>query len=200
MTIIFPTLSRSAPRDIPWSLDSNTQAFVSPFTADEQTVELPGARWKVTLAYDNLSENDAALLQAFLLRMRGKAGRVALHNPARAVPRGIATGVPLVKGGGQFGTQLITDGWTASKTGIMKAGDFFGVNGELKMIVEDADSDASGNATLLFEPPLRSIPADNAVITTVKPTAIFRRVDDSAQWTTAPGRYTSFSMSFVEVP
>ena len=196
--IPFPTLSRQSPAELQWTLISNTQGFSSPLTASEQTTELPGARWQAVFTMKPLLDSDNAALQAFLVRLRGKAGRVLLYNFARPTPRGIATGTPLVKGGGQFGTQLLTDGWTASKSGILKSGDFIGVNGELKMVVADADSDASGNATLQIEPPLRNVPADNAVITISKPTATFKFESDNAQWSTTPPFVTTFSLTFVE--
>lgn len=42
-TLTFPTLSRQAPPQVPWSLVSNTQVFQSPLSAAVQTVEMPAA-------------------------------------------------------------------------------------------------------------------------------------------------------------
>lgn len=76
-------------------------------------------------------------------------------------------GTPLTNGAGQTGASLITDGWTASVTGLLKAGDIFtlagiySVNpqsrqstGELQQFVVTADvnSDGSGNATIPISP------------------------------------------------
>lgn len=196
--IPFPVLTRSAPRDLNFSLISNTTAFRSPLTKSLQTLELPGAAWQASFSFNNLGEADAAQLQAFLMRMRGSAGRVQLYNWARPRPRGIATGTPLVRGSGQTGAALITDGWTPSTTDILKVGDFIGINGELKMVVADANSDAGGVATLSIEPPLRSSPFDNAAIVTNKPTATFQRDDDAASWSTAPALISSFALQLIE--
>lgn len=187
-TYAFPTLTRRAPLQMEWTLQANTQAFTSPLSRAVQTYELPGARWRVSLPYYNLRDPDAALLQAFLVSLRGRANRFTVHNMARPRPRGLATGAPLVNGAGQGGTTLATDGWTPSITGILKAGDFFGVNGELKMAVADASSNSLGQATFTFEPPLRASPADNAPLSTTKPTATFMLDEDASSWTThAPG-------------
>lgn len=112
---------------------------------------------------------------------------------------GVNTGTPLVNGASQNVTyassrttwtqSLITDGWTASQTGILKAGDVFtiaGVNavnrksrvstGQLQQFVvtADANSDGSGNATFTISPPIitsgaqqtvDAAPANNAAIT-----------------------------------
>lgn len=86
---------------------------------------------------------------------------------------------------------LITDGWSNSVTGLLKAGDVFTianvfmVNPKTKaktnvlqqfVVTADADSDGSGNATLTISPPIISsgqhqtvdvAPADNAVLSVV---------------------------------
>ncbi|MGR3525069.1 MAG: P22 phage major capsid protein family protein [Paracoccaceae bacterium] len=100
---------------------------------------------------------------------------------------GVATGTPLVNGAGQnvtyeaangvnWSQSLITDGWTASTTGILKAGDVFtiagvfavnpvpgeGTTGKQVMpylqqftVLADANSDATtGPATLTISPPM----------------------------------------------
>lgn len=112
---------------------------------------------------------------------------------------GVNTGTPLVKGASQTSAyadvkttmtqSLITDGWTASQTGILKAGDVFtiadvyAVNPVTKatlpflrqfVVTADADSDGSTNATFTIYPAIitsgafkncSAAPADNAAIT-----------------------------------
>jgi len=112
---------------------------------------------------------------------------------------GVATGTPLVKGASQVSTYasvkdtntqtLATDGWTASQTGILKAGDIFTIAGVYAVnpvtkatlpflrqfvVTADADSDGSTNATFTISPAIitsgafqncSAAPADNAAIT-----------------------------------
>lgn len=115
---------------------------------------------------------------------------------------GVATGTPAVNGGSQNTTyaltkdtntqSLITDGWTNSITGIVKAGDVFTIANVyavnpvtkatlpfLKQFVVTADANsgaATGPATLTISPPIitsgafqtvNSAPADNALLTVV---------------------------------
>ncbi|MBU0752361.1 MAG: hypothetical protein KJ787_13895 [Gammaproteobacteria bacterium] len=194
--IAWPTLTRSAPRECEWRLKSNTVAFQSPLSGATQTVEFPGARWEVSFAMENLLEADTALLRAFMARLRGRAGRFTLHNFARPTPRGTISGTPLVKGAGQSGTTLLIDGCTVGTT--LLAGDFIGVNGELKMVVADATADGSGEMTLTLEPPLRASPADNATITTNQPTATFMLSEDAFAVLTRPGLVSTVAVSAVE--
>lgn len=112
---------------------------------------------------------------------------------------GALGGTPLVNGASQnvtwatskdgYTQSLITDGWSNSVTGVVKAGDVFTIanvysvnpktrqsTGRLQTftITADANSDGSGNATLTVSPPIitsgayqtvDSAPADDAVIT-----------------------------------
>ncbi len=180
--------SSISPARTEWRLIHNTRAHRSPYTGDVQTDEKPGARWHVAITLPIMQEDDARLLIAFLDRQRGMANRFTLHDQALPTPRGVATGTPLVKGASQTGARLNTDGWTISQTGILKVGDMFGVNGELKRVVVDADSDVNGEATLTFEAVLRASPVDNAVITTASPTVRLMLADDAqAKLLASPG-------------
>lgn len=195
-TLSWPTLTRTAPRVLDFSLVPNTQSFSSPLSGAVQTIEMPGARWKVSFMLENLAEADSALLQAFLVKLRGRAGRFYLHNFARSEPRGTQRGTPLVKGASQTGTTLAIDGCTVGAT--LLAGDFFAVNGELKMVVANSTADGAGEMTLTFEPPLRSSPADNAAITLVQPTATFMLASDELKWNTQPGKFSTFAVDAIE--
>jgi hypothetical protein len=176
-TLSFPTLSKQ-PSGFMIQLKANTMAFESPLNGSVQTVDLPGARWICEVRYDNLIKADRLILQAFLAQLRGRAGRAYLWDMSHPIPQGPATGSPLVNGSSQTGTTLITDGWTSGITGILKPGDLFGCNGQVHRIVSTITSDGSGNATLTFEPPMRSAPADNEVITVTEPKFTAMLMDD----------------------
>lgn len=99
-------------------------------------------------------------------------------------------GAPLVNGASQTGSSLVTDGWTNSITGILKAGDIFTIagvfsvnpitkqsTGRLQQFVVTADANSgatTGPATLSISPSIvtsgttqtvSASPADNAAIT-----------------------------------
>jgi hypothetical protein len=195
-TYAFPTLLRAAPSSFTWGLQSNTQTFSSPLDGSMYTIEYPGARWAFTMQFPALEVADATLLEAFLIKLRGQANRFTMHNWARPTPRGTAGGSPAVNGGSQTGSSLVTKTWTAGAT--MKAGDYFGVNGELKMCIADSTANGSGAMTLLFEPPLRSSPSDSAAITVTRPTATFIMTEPRTNWEPAIGGFTSFSLQGME--
>ena len=67
------------------------------------------------------------------------------------------------------------------------------------MIVVDALSDISGNATLQFEPALRLLPADNAPLIVSNPQCVMRLVDDDqAAWHVDESRFFTIQFSAVE--
>ena len=141
-----------------FGLRSNTQLFTSPLSGSMQTLEMPGAVWTLDAALPPIQNAAwAAAWRVFLTQLRGQAGRFYAGDPLRKVPRGTATGTPLVAGGSQTGASLATDGWTAGVTGVLLAGDYIAFSGgsgrrELHMVTADANSDGSGNATLSIEP------------------------------------------------
>lgn len=198
-TYTFPTLSR-LPRSFDFGLASNTITFQSPLSGTTQTIEFPSPRWQFNFSIENLDESDSALLQAFLVQLRGQAGRFYMYNMARPAPRGSNLGTPVVSGASQTGTTLTTSGWTISQTGVLKIGDFFSIGGELKMVVgADVNSDSGGLATITFEPPIRTSPADASFVDTSSPTAIFKLTEDVSQWVTSSPVITTFNISGVEV-
>lgn len=187
------------PSGLTFSLATNTQAFTSPLSRAAQTLELPGARWEVAATWGNLSAAEIRALRAWLLRLRGQAGRFHLWDMSHESPAGVASGSPVVSGAGQTGASLATSGWTPSTPGILRAGDLIGVGNELKMVTVDADSDAGGLATLAIEPPLRASPAAGAALVLTRPTAVFRLKDDGQdKFAIRPGLRADFTLEAVE--
>ena len=84
-------------------------------------------------------------------------------------PHGAGGGTPLVQGGSQPGTSLVTDDWTPNITKVVAGGDVIKIAGltPLYRVRDDANSNGSGAATLIITPaiPVGSSPADNAAIT-----------------------------------
>lgn len=109
--------------------------------------------------------------QAYKMGYRGKVSEYDTYE-SQNLPKhtvGDYGGTPLIAGTITNGSSVTTDGWTASKTGLLKAGDVitfagvFGVNpqnyettGLLQefVVTADVDSDAGGLATIPISPAL----------------------------------------------
>lgn len=177
MTILtFPTLSR-APTRVEWRLISPTQLHVSPLTGAAQTQELPGGHWAVMLEYATLLENDARLLEAWFAAMRGRAGRVAIHNMGRPNPYGVGGGTPVVNGSAS-GVTIPVRGAPVSTVNWLRAGDLVGLGGTVHRVLADVTTNGSGVASLTVFPVLRATAADGVAMTLVKPTIVARLLDD----------------------
>lgn len=160
-----------------FGLKTNTGLFQSSLNRYVQRIERAGAIWQATFEYPPMKREDAAAVVAFLVKLSGVANTFYGYDPAATTPQGTGNGTPLVNGADQTGSALVTDGWDASET-VLKAGDYFSVNDEFKMVTDDVTSDGSGNATINFKPQLRSSPADNAAMTVSAPKCIMALVDD----------------------
>ena len=145
-------------------LKNNTQVFISSLSNQIQRRNLTGSYWMAEYSLPPMSRSNWSAWQAFFNELQGRRNTFNGFCPDSKTTQGTSTGTPLVNGASQTGNSIITDGWTAS-TAILKAGDFISFGGELKQVSADVSSDGSGNATITFQPTIRTSPSDNAPIT-----------------------------------
>lgn len=163
-------------------------------------VHNPATAWKLADGLKGVFVQDKAR-GAF---EEAKIGRYAgfdnfMDQNTKVHTNGARGGTPLVNGGSQVVTyanvkstmtqSLVTDGWSNSITGVVKKGDVFTIanvfavnpvskqsTGQLQnfVVVADANSDGSGNATITIAPGIivsgayqtvTAAPADNAAMT-----------------------------------
>jgi hypothetical protein len=199
MTILMPATPNFT--TCRFGLETNTQTFTSPLTKNVQRILLGGARWTANYSLPAMNRNQAGPWKAFFDLCEGQANVFQAFDPDNKLPRGFVTGsTPLVNGASQTGSSLTTDGWVASKI-VLKAGDYFTVNSELKRITADVVSDGSGNATIPFKPALRGSPADNAALTVTNATTSMTLQDDMQAMFTCDknGIYQPLSFAAFEV-
>lgn len=188
MAIVYPLSlpTTSGIMRIKWIANDIVGVSQSPFTASQQVYRYAGQFWEADITLPPMKRADIEYWISFLLKLNGPFGTFLLGDPNGGTPRGIATGTPVVNGGSQTGYELITDGWTVSQTGILKAGDYIqlgsAATARLYKVLDDVNSDASGNATLDLWPDLRSAPSDNATITVSNAKTNFRLASAQTSW------------------
>jgi hypothetical protein len=174
----------------------------SPFTGQQQVYKHQGQWWEAEVTLPPMKREDAEQIAAFLLKLNGQYGTFLLGDPANTVPRGVGTGTPLVYGASQTGSELVTDGWTTSTTGILKAGDWIQLGSasasRLYKVLNDVNSDASGIATLDIWPNLRSSPADNAQITVIAPKGQWRLASNEVNYSIDEASIYGITFACVE--
>ena len=184
---------------VEFGLENNNQVFESPLSNSIQVSELTGARWYATFNLPPMKKENSLEYIGFLQRLQGRVHSFFGFDANHRSPSGtIAGSTLLVNGASQTGTSLILDGAQASTT-VLKAGDFFSVNSELKMVTVDATSDGAGDVTVNFVPSLRSSPSENAVITTTNPVCTMKLTGDSTTYSINTAGIYGISFSGLEV-
>lgn len=184
------------------SMDNATSLTASPFSYAQQAYNWGGARWRIDFTPPPMRRADAEEWIAFTLSLRGQFGTFLAGDPSATTPRGSAGGTPLVNGGGQSGGTLVIDGCPINTTGWLRKGDYFqlgsGSGARLYKLIEDANTNGSGQTTLEFVPNLRTPPNDNAALTTTNARGLFRLDSNSTSWSANPDGTWRISFGAVE--
>ncbi|NIG74666.1 hypothetical protein F3J34_13810 [Klebsiella sp. Ap-873] len=184
------------PASLTWRPESNSKTFRSPFNGASQTVRFPGTRWLCSLTFTNLTDDKSRRIDALVAELDGEYGRVKIRDWGRGGRT--PAGVPVVSDADQSGVSLNTKGWTPGMV-VLRTGDYFTVNNELKMVTADASSNSSGVAIIQFAPMLRSSPPSNAPLEVASPYGIFKLKDNSqGTGNRVPGVFTSYTIDFEE--
>jgi len=146
----------------------------SPYSFARETQDWGGDRWSMSLQFLRQPRADAAILEAFLLKLRGGVNKVRLGDPWCSLVRGSKDGTPLSAGMNVAGaTTLNTKGWTISATGVLLQNDYIQVEDSLYRVLDDVDADGGGNATIEVWPRLRKAHAEGLTITTDNARGVF---------------------------
>lgn len=175
MAITYPlTLPANAIKRITLGISTSVTISRSPFSYASQVQAFAGQMWTAEVTLKPMTRADAEEWLSFFLKLNGQEGTFLLGDPAATSPRGVATGTPVVNGSSQTGQTLNTGGWTNSITNILRQGDYFQVGQRLHKVLNDANSNGSGQATLDIFPRLRESPSNGASIVTTSPVGLFR--------------------------
>lgn len=160
MAIVYPlTLpTHTGIRSSRFELVRKTAVVESPFSGKIQVHSYDDfAQWKATIELPRMKKEDWRLWAAFFVKLRGRRGTFLMGDPDYKSNSGAATGTLTTSGTVSAGATSVTiTGLSANQTGSFKAGDYISMNDQLVMIIEDASSNLSGNATVEFEPKLKN--------------------------------------------
>lgn len=184
---------------------SSTGITVSPFTFQTQVFRNQGERFEADVTLAPMKREDADQWNAFFLKLYGQFGTFLLGDPNASTPRGSASssaGTPLVNGASQTGDTLNIDGAPASQTGYLKAGDYIqlgtGLTSRLYKVLDDADSNGSGEVALTIYPDLRTSPSDNDAVVVSNAKGLFRLNSSTHQWNIRSDSFYSMTFGAIE--
>jgi hypothetical protein len=158
-------------------------------------------RWALTFGYAQMARAVYAQFYGFLMAQRGQADTFTTVLPGQTAPLGSWAGSPVVSGAAQTGRSITVGGFTASQSGVVKAGDYFKFNGHSKvyMITSDANSSVTGTATLSIEPALLVSPTNGEGIVSSNVPFTVALAADSLNGGVQAGPLYSLSIDMVEV-
>lgn len=174
----------------------------SPYTFSEQVYDWGGQIWEFEGSLPLLNRASAEEYNSFLFKLKGRKGTFTMSIPDAESPRGSNLGTPLVDGGSQTGSSLNTKGWNTSQNGVLLAGDYIqlgtGSSTRLYKVLDDVNSDGSGEAVLEIYPNLRSSPSDEQAIITTNPKGLFRLRNNTNPVSIDVNSFYSISFSGME--
>lgn len=204
-TSIYPSSQRLVP-----DVGEGQQLHESPFVGAQSVTTFRGAeRWRLELGFEGLTGADRAEMMAFVTRLR-VSHNVFLCPNHSAPQRGSAVNSSAnahainedVSGGSSY-VKIWWQGALSDPTGTspLKAGDFFSVNSELKMLLRDAaPADVADVSSVHFWPPLfSSVTSGTPVYANVSSAYGGFRLLRATEFSTRPPGYISdFTISAVE--
>lgn len=185
---------------------SNTVGITtSPYNYKLTVYKHQGQRWEADINLPLMKRADAEEWITFFIKQYGGFGTFLLGDPNAATPRGSAAttaGTPVVNGASQTGDELAIDGLPISVTGYLLAGDYIqlgsGASSQLYKVLDNVDSNSSGEATLTIWPDLRSSPADDATVTVANAKGVFRLSTPTHNWNIDTAGFYSMAFGAVE--
>jgi len=182
---------------------NQTAMTMSPFTYKQQIHNHAGQRWEAEVQLPPMKYEKAEEWIAWLLSLNGRAGTFLMGDPNRATARGALGGVPLVNGADQTGSSISINGCSTSVTGWMKAGDYIQLGSAstatLHKVLQDADTNASGEVTLDIWPNIITAPADNAVVITSNTVGRWRLNSGEQDWSVNNASFYGITFACVQV-
>jgi hypothetical protein len=180
---------------------NQTSTTMSPFTYKQQIYNHTGQRWEAECQIPPLKRDDAEEWIAWLLSMKGQGGTFLLGDPLGATARGTLGGTPVVNGAAQIGGSLDIDGCTVSVTNWLKAGDYIQLGSAstatLHKILQNVNTNVSGQATLDIWPSMRTAPTDGATVITSNAVGRFRLNSGQQDWSI--NNISSYGITFAAV-
>lgn len=183
------------------TLSRATFAMRSKYTGKRQVAVLPYALWLFEGKVPKMAQHEpgTGAIRGFLTDLEGQANKFRLPVPGVTTPlSGYAGSAGYVSGAGQTGRVLVTTGWTPNAV-VLKRGDYFNVGDELKVAAGDVVANGSGQAAILFNPPLRSSPANALALGLTNPTVMLSaQTDDVASWDLTSPVIHAFALKAIE--
>ena len=179
----------------------NTQVSTSTISGVNQTVELPGARWRGNLSFRDLTLTEAAALKVFMLELRGSSGTFFYGDITHTSPFNSVTGSPVIL---SSSTRRIIKVTLGASSPNLSPGDYLqiGTNDqrELKMVISSTNT-GGDDYDVIIEPMLRIQTYIGLSVVYTNPKGVFMlSADDQAKWASrSKAQLSDMTLDFIEI-
>lgn len=208
MTITFPLTLPVAPGFNQFKLLRMPVVGVtaSPYTGAQEVQVWPGQWWEAEVGLPSMTRAQIGAWRAFFAKLNGRAGTFLMGDPNFKAPLGSAAatpGTPVVDGAhSAMDAVLSIGGAPLSASGYLLAGDFIqlgtGASSRLHMVLNDVDTDGSGDADIDIWPRLRDDYAGGETVTLNNCKGVFRLRDNQTDDTARPKPFFDTGFACIE--
>lgn len=192
-TITFPSTPK--PESMSWKLVQPAQNNISGWSGARQVLASNRGWWECEVVLPPIvGTAKFNAWRSFTAQMRGMVNDAQI--PVDPTAQSAIANTMSVNGSGQTGRSINVDGLPNSTT-VLTAGQFVTINYQLLQLTANVTSNGSGQATLTFEPPIRSAPSDNAVVEFKNPYCLMYLVQEPT-YSVTKGYVYSLSFSLRE--
>ena len=168
----------------------------------KQVRQIGSQYFSFTVQMPPLQQEKAQEVFAFLQKQKGSFEDFTIVAPLDNLGAGKAeTDIQVVGAHTSGDASIALDGFSASQTGALKAGDIikFANHSKVYMVQSDIDSDGSGALTVLISPNLVASLADNEAVTVNKPSFTVYLENNEIMYSTDASGFYSISFDVREV-
>ena len=168
----------------------------------KQVRQIGNQYFSFTVQMPPLQQEKAQEVFAFLQKQKGSFEDFTIVAPLDNLGAGKAeTDIQVVGVHTSGDASIALDGFSASQTGALKAGDIikFANHSKVYMVQSDIDSDSGGALTVLISPNLVASLADNEAVTVNKPSFTVYLENNEIMYSTDASGFYSISFDVREV-
>lgn len=159
-----------------------------------------GHLWELSIDFPVMTDDEFEPINCFIMLQDGGSGSFQYVPPDTAIPRGVATGSPLVATSASADAEsFIAKGFSNSITNIMRQGDVlkFSSHDKVYKVVADADTTALGWVELFIKPNLiQDIAVDEVITVNDVPFTVY--VSDTHKYRALPAGLHSYKVKLME--
>ena len=168
----------------------------------KQVRQIGSQYFSFTVQMPPLQQEKAQEVFAFLQKQKGSFGDFTIVAPLDNLGAGKAeTDIQVVGSHTSGDASIALDGFSASQSGALKAGDLikFANHSKVYMVRDTADSLSAGEMTLTIEPNLVASLSDNEAVTVNKPSFTVYLENNEIMYSTDASGFYSISFDVREV-